>query len=136
MDDIILVCRKPYPAYDRLDLLLARISRAGRCELLSPGWERVLGYSGAELNASSLFDLIHLPATSARRLMQMIWDESEPCPIAFGLTCKGGGHIALQWYRRFDRYDERLYLLGEPVQRGTAYPVLCRPHGARRGGCA
>ena len=56
----------------------------------------------------------------------MLLDEREPCPIAFSLTCKSGGHVPLQWYRRFDPYDERLFIAGEPIGHDRAFPLVRR----------
>jgi PAS domain S-box-containing protein len=138
LDNIVILCRKPYPAYERLDLLLACFGRTGRFEVLSAAWERVLGYGCAELDGRPLFELIHLPRRSARRLILMLLDESEPCPIAFSLSRKDGTQVPLQWYRRFDAYDARLFiagdpLAGDPLVSGPTYPVICSAQGTRRG---
>lgn len=131
LGNIVIVCRKPYPAYKGLDLLLARFRAAGPFEILSEAWERVLGYGCAELDGRPLFELIHLPRRSVRGLMLMVLDESEPCPIVFGLSRKDGTQVHLQWYRRFDAYDERVFIAGEPLARdplasAPTYPVVCR----------
>lgn len=148
LDNIVIACRKPYPAYERLDLLLARFGRTGRFEVLSAAWERVLGYGRAELDGRPLFELIVLPRRSARRLILMLLDESEPCPIAFSLSRKDGTQVPLQWYRRFDAYDARVFIAGDPLAgdplagdphsgdslvSGPTYPVICSAQGARRG---
>ena len=138
VDNIVIACRKPYPAYERLDLLLARFGRTGRFEILSAAWERVLGYGCAELDGRPLFELIHLPRRSARRLILMVLDENEACPIAFSLSRKDGKQVPLQWYRRFDAYDERIFIAGDPLAgaaRASAprYPVVCRAQATRRG---
>jgi PAS domain S-box-containing protein len=115
LSDIVIACRKPYPAYKGLDVLLARFGRAGPFEILSAAWERVLGYGRAELDGRPLFELIHLPRRSARMLICMVLDESEPCPIAFSLSRKDGTQVPLQWYRRFDAYDARVFIAGDPL---------------------
>jgi len=116
MNDIVLTCPARYP-YDRLDLLLARVSRRGRFELLSAAWERVLGYGRAELQGLSLFMLIHLPPSCARRLVRVLLDERDACPLVFSLATKSGTRVSLQWYRRFDAYDEQVFIAGDRVRR-------------------
>jgi PAS domain S-box-containing protein len=138
LDNIVIARRKPCPAYGGLDLLLARFGRAGSFEILSAAWERVLGYGRAELDGRPLLGLIQLPRRSAHRLVLMLLDESEPCPIAFSLTRKDGTEVQLQWYRRFDAYDESVFiagdpLAGDPLAGGLTYPVVCRAQGKRRG---
>lgn len=131
--NMVIACRQPYPAYKGLDLLLASFGRAGPFEILSAAWERVLGYGCAELDGRPLFELIDLPRRSARGLILMVLDESEPCPIAFSLSRKDGTQVPLQWYRRFDAYDARVFMAGDPLAGGPTYPVVCRAQGTGRG---
>lgn len=112
-DDVVVVCRKPFPAYAGLDVLLARIDADGRFELLSAAWEQALGFRCAELNGRSLFALLLIDEPSARALLRRITDPAEAEPLVFDVRCKGGQSLRMRWHRRFDQYAEAVYIAGQ-----------------------
>ncbi len=111
-EDVVIVCRKPYPAYTGLDVLLARVHADGRFELLSEAWEAILGFRGEELDGKSLFALLPLDRRAARALLKRITDPGEPEPLAFEVRCKSAGPLRMRWHRRFDEYTDTLFLAG------------------------
>ncbi len=111
-EDVVVVCRKPYPAYTGLDVLLARVHADGRFELLSEAWEAILGFRGEELDGKSLFTLLPLDERSARALLRRITDPREPDPLVFEIVCKSAGPLRMHWHRRFDEYTDTVFIAG------------------------
>ncbi len=112
MEDVVVVCAKPFSAYAGLDVLLARIHADGRFEVLSAAWEQALGYRCEELDGSSLFDLLPFDEASARALLRRITDPRESDPLVFDVRCKGAAPLRMRWHRRFDPYADAVFIAG------------------------
>lgn len=125
LDDIVVRCRNPHPPYRRSAVCLACLHLDGRFELLSDAWERLLGFTPAELDGRSIFTLLP-PGRAGRRALRRLIDMRQPEPLSLSLHCKDTSAVTLQLYRRFDPYDGSIFVAGTSPERAltpSRYPA-------------
>ena len=125
LESVVFHCPNPYPAYVRAEVLLARFDAGGRFRLLSVAWELLLGFPRGELHGRALLALLpqERRATAAAALRRML-SPAEADPIALDLARRDGTLLRMGCYRRFDPYDEALFIAGEPAGvTGAQYPA-------------
>ena len=125
LDSIVFHCPDPYPSYVRAAVLLARFDAGGRFRLLSVAWEALLGFRPGELHGRPLLALLpqERRAMAAAALRRML-SPAEADPIALELARRDGTLLRMGCYRRFDPYDETLFIAGEPAGvTGAQYPA-------------
>jgi PAS domain-containing protein len=113
--EVIIRCHHPYPHYAGKHICLAALRPDGFFELLSPAWESLLGFAPAELHGRPLLALFRPAPCAPRVLLRRIVDPDEPDPIRVELRRRDGARQAMHWYRRFDFYDDTLFIAGEPA---------------------
>lgn len=101
---IVIACRFPYPRYGSLGVCLARLNCDGRLELLSRGWEQLLGFHHDELDGMPFAALVGAEDEAFGELVHRLADPDVPDPVPLALRRKDGGSEAVQFYRRFDAF--------------------------------
>jgi PAS domain S-box-containing protein len=99
-------------AYDeRSNVLLARASPDGVLELLTAGWEKLLGYRREELSGKTLRQLIKSGAPADA--VAAILDHHNMAPVELTLRCRDGEPAHLRLHRRFDEYGQKMFIVAE-----------------------
>jgi PAS domain-containing protein len=98
--------------------MLARVRPGGIFELLTTAaWARALGYPPDELCGKSLRDLMQLEKPAAGEVVAALLDEEDVQPLDVTLRCKDEGRKRFRLHRRFDPYDEALFVLVDELPR-------------------
>lgn len=113
LEEILVECKRPW---SDLDLCLACLHADGRLELLSGGWERLLGYGQHELHGTSFLRLLDPDPGRGRPKVRKLLDPKRPDPAKLEVLRKDGSRLTLTIYRLFDEYEPSLYLACEPFQ--------------------
>lgn len=132
LDAVVFQCPDPYPAYVRADVLLARFDAGGRFRLLSVAWEALLGFHRGELHGRGLLALLPQERRGAAALaLGRMLSPAEADPVALELARRDGTLLRMRCYRRFDPYDETLFIACEPAGlTGAKYPAPSDPDRA------
>jgi hypothetical protein len=77
-------------SYEMSKVLLARASFDGTLQLLTSGWERMLGYRRGEINGRTLFQLMWCNARNAAAAVAAILDRLNGEPAALRVRCRNG----------------------------------------------
>jgi hypothetical protein len=95
--------------------MLARVRPVGVFELLTAAaWAGALGYPPEELNGTSLRDLMRLEKPVAKDIIAALLDESDvQAPLEVTLRCKNERRKRFRLYRRFDSYEEAVFVMAE-----------------------
>lgn len=83
--------------------------------LLSSAWETVLGYSRSELSAMTLAALTHPTDLQTLARLREGCGGPEMPPVHWALQRRDGSAVPCRWYRRLDRYDESLFIVGDAI---------------------
>jgi PAS domain-containing protein len=102
----------PGHVYERSNALLARAHFNGTLELLTAGWERLLGYGRQEFAGKTLCQLLE-PRKPVAAAVAAILDESNPRPVDLKVRCRDGQGKYLRLHRMFDPYERTVYILAE-----------------------
>jgi hypothetical protein len=113
LEEILIEAKRPWS--DR-DLCLACLHADGRLELLSGGWENLLGFAQHQLHGSSFFRLLDRDPSRARPRVRKLLDPRRPDPVKLDVLRRDGSALTLTIYRLFDEYEPSLYLACEPFQ--------------------
>ena len=97
--------------------MLARVRPVGVFELLTAAaWAGALGYPPEELNGTSLRELMRLEKPDAKDMGTALLDETDVrAPLEVILRCKHGQRKRFRLYRRFDTYEEAVFVLAEEI---------------------
>jgi hypothetical protein len=99
--------------------MLARVRRGGLFELLTAAaWTRALGYLPEELARKSLRELMPPDRRSAGKVIAALVDEEDAQPLEVTLQCKDRRRKRFRLYRRFDPYDEAVFVVADDVSDG------------------
>jgi PAS domain-containing protein len=108
-------------------VMLARVRRSGKFELLAAAaWARALGYLPEELSGKALHELMQLEKRAAGEVVAALLDEEDVRPLEVTLRCKDGRRKCFRVYRRFDPYEQTVFVVADEVseerlERSTAY---------------
>ncbi len=102
-------------SYELSKVLLAKASFDGTLELLTSGWERVLGYSRRELNARTLFQLMWSDRRGAAAAVSAILDTVDARPVMLRVRCRDGLAKCFRLHRLHDRDERRVYIVAEEM---------------------
>jgi PAS domain-containing protein len=109
--DLTLVLREHLSdSYELSQVLLASASYDGRLQLLTSGWERVLGYGRKELRGKSLLQL-----TGCRRTIAAILDTLDLAPVELRMRCRSGLSKAFRLHRHYDQQEHVMYVVADEV---------------------
>ena len=116
-------------SYEFSKVLLAKAGADGTLQLLTSGWERVLGYAREELKRKTLLDLVwrnrHRAATAAAAIL----DTADMEPVDLRVRCRNGKGKCLKLHRHYDKYERMIYIVGEET---LEEPAVARPSREER----
>ena len=101
-------------SYELSNVLLASADFDGTLQLLTSGWERVLGYGRDELERKTLADLLG-DQRSAAAAVAAILDRADMAPIDLTVRCRDGLGKGLRLHRRYDTEEKIMYIVAEPA---------------------
>lgn len=115
--DLMLVLSvNPGKACMDSELMMARVCSSGLFELLSAAaWARALGYAPDELSGKSFCALMPLEKRAARRVVAALLDSNDAQPLDVTLRCKDERRKCFRFHRRFDSYQNAIYLVADEV---------------------
>lgn len=101
---------------------MARVRPSGLFELLSvEAWARALGYAPDELSGKPLRELIERPAPG--RVVSALLDQDDAQPLDITLRCKDEQRKRFRLHRRFDPYQDAMYVVADELPAGRAAPL-------------
>jgi hypothetical protein len=113
--DLSLVLRDNLSdSYEASQVLLASAGFDGKLQLLTSGWERVLGYGREELRGKSLLQLL-AGNTSAAAAIAAILDILNLAPVELKMRCGNGLCKDFRLHRHYDRDEHVMYVLADEV---------------------
>jgi PAS domain S-box-containing protein len=122
----------PQDGYEWSGVLLAKANFDGTLELLTRGWERLLGYGRRELDGKALRALMAAEREGDGLItaaVAAIFDEHSTASVELTLRCRSGARKWLRLHRRLDTANGTVYIVGEEVASAMSRPSLA----ARRG---
>lgn len=112
----VVLCRKPGPACEQSEVMLARLRPSGIFELLTSGaWGRALGYPPEELSGKSLRWLMALEKSATATVVAALLDTSVSEPLDVTLRCKDERRKYFRFHRRFDPHGESIFLVADEL---------------------
>jgi hypothetical protein len=100
-------------SYEQTKVLLAKAGFDGTLQLLTSGWERVLGYGRRELDAKTLFQLMGSDRRSVASVVQRILDTLDMRPVMLRVRCRNGLGKCFRLHRLYDRQERMMYIVAE-----------------------
>jgi len=112
-------------SYELSSVLLATADFDGTLQLLTSGWERLLGYGRQELKGKTLADLLWSDHHATAAAVAAILERVEMAPVELRVRCRNGQGKRLRLNRRYDQHEQMLYIVaeetpGRPAHRGHA----------------
>lgn len=126
------MCKAPTPAgdlrvilgesfsdnYELSQVLLAAAGFDGALQLLTPGWERALGYGREELRGKTLTDLMGGDPRGAAAAAAAILDTRGPAPVEMRMRHRDGRSKPFRLHRRYDGDEHMMYIVAEEIAEG------------------
>jgi len=113
-------------SYELSKVLLATADFDGTLQLLTSGWERVLGYGREELEGKTLANLLWSDRRGPGRTVSAILDPLSTDPVELKVRCRSGLGKCFTLHRRYDKQEKMVYIVAEEAAR--------KPAPAARGG--
>jgi PAS domain-containing protein len=99
------------------------VRSSGSFELLTAAaWARVLGYAPAELSGKSLLELMP-EKRRAGEVVAALLDQRDAQPLEIVLRCKDERRKCFRFYRRFDPYEQAVFVLADDVTNDAIEPL-------------
>lgn len=118
-DLMLVLCVNPGKACEESDVMMARVRPSGLFELLSAAaWARALGYAPDELSGKSLCELMPLEKPAAGCVVAALLDDEDAQPLEVTLRCKDERSKRFRFHRRFDSYQNTIYLVADELPEG------------------
>ncbi len=109
--------------------MLCVTDQRGALRRVNPSWERVLGFTPAELMAKPLFDFVHLDDCGATLdAFKQLGSQTGVVSFANRFEKKSGGHVWLRW--RCVPDGEKIYAAVRDVPAAAAAAPLHQSNGA------
>jgi PAS domain-containing protein len=123
--DLILVLSVgPGKTCAQSKVMLARVRRNGKFELLTAAaWARALGYLPDELSGKSLRELMQPERRAAGEVVAALLDEEDVQPLEVTLRCKDERRKCFRFYRRFDPYEQAVFVVADEVAEERLEPA-------------
>jgi len=119
----LVLCDSSSKTGAKSKVMLARVRRSGLFELLTAAaWARALGYRPDELGGKSLRKLMQLERRAAGEVVAALLDEADARPLELTLRCKDGRRKCFRVYRRFDPYEQAVFVLADEVSEERPEP--------------
>ena len=120
-DDFTLVLHESLSdSYELSKVLLAKAGFDGTLQLLTSGWERVLGYGREELKGKTLFHLMWANQRSVTAAVAAILDKLNMGPVDLRVRCRNGRGKGFRLHRRYDWYEQMMYIVAEVTPENPA----------------
>ena len=100
-------------SYELSNVLLATADFDGTLQLLTSGWERLLGYGREELEEKTLADLLWCDRHSAAVAVAAILDRLDMGPVDLRVRCRNSLGKCLRLHRRYDKQEQMMYIVAE-----------------------
>src|SRR5688500_11252143 len=100
-------------SYELSEVLLASAGFDGKLQLLTSGWERVLGYGRKEFQHKTLLELMGCDVRRAAAAVQAILNVLSAAPVDLSLRCRSGRDLSFRLHRRYDRHEHVMYIVAE-----------------------
>jgi PAS domain-containing protein len=100
-------------SYELSKVLLATADFNGKLQLLTSGWERLLGYQRQELEGKTLVDLLWSNRRHAANTVTAILDPLDMRPLDLRMRCRNGLGKCLRLHRRYDKLEHMMYIVAE-----------------------
>jgi PAS domain S-box-containing protein len=100
-------------SYEMSKVLLATADFNGTLQLLTSGWERVLGYGREELKGKTLLQLMWSDLRSAAEAAAAILDRLDLGPVDLRVRCRDGQGKCLRLNRLYDKREQMMYIVAE-----------------------
>jgi PAS domain-containing protein len=114
--------------YELSEVLLARADFDGTLQLLTSGWERVLGYRREEFKGKTLLHLLWCNPRSAAAAVAAILDTASMAPVDLRMRCRDGLAKFFRLHRHYDQAEQVMYIVAEETAAGPA-PLCAPPDG-------
>ena len=116
-------------SYELSSVLLATADFDGTLQLLTSGWERLLGYQRQELEGKALVDLLWSDRRHAATTVTAILDPLDMSPLDLRVRCRNGSGKCLRLHRRYDKLEQMMYIVAEEAANA---PIGAVRDGERR----
>jgi len=117
-------------SYEMSQVLLARAGFDGTLQLLTSGWERMLGYRRGEFDGRTLLQLMWSNQRSTAAAVAAILDELDMAPVDVRIRCRDGLAKGFRLHRRYDEPERLMYIVAEEIAPGA--PAAIRGSEERR----
>jgi PAS domain S-box-containing protein len=104
-------------SYELSNVLLATADFDGTLQLLTAGWERVLGYGREELQGKTLGTLMWCDRRAAAAAVAAILDRLGIGPVDVRVRCRDGLGKCFRLHRHYDEHEQMMYLVAEETPR-------------------
>ena len=115
-------------------VLLATADFDGTLQLLTSGWERVLGYGREELRGKTLVNLMWSDRRGAAAAVAAILDRLNMAPVEIRLLCRNGLAKCFKLHRHYDKHEHMMYIVADEMPGNRARGVHARTE-RRAAGC-
>jgi hypothetical protein len=123
IDLMLVLCANPGKTFGESRVMLARVRPSGVFELLTAAaWAAALGYAPDELSGKSLGDLMQLAKPGARGMVAALFDDVDERPLDVSLRCKDERRKSFRLHRRFDAYEQALFVVADELLQERAAP--------------
>jgi PAS domain-containing protein len=96
-------------------VLLATADFDGTLQLLTSGWERVLGYRRGELQGKTLARLLWSDRGATAGAVAAILDQLDTRPVDLRIRCRDGRAKCLRLNRLYDKPAHSMRIVGEEI---------------------
>jgi len=103
----------PSDTYEMSQVLLATADFEGTLQLLTAGWERMLGYGREELKGKTLVHLVWSDRRAAAAAVAAILDTLSMAPVDLRVRCRNGRGKCLRLNRLYDKREHRMHIVAE-----------------------
>lgn len=117
-------------SYEMSQVLLATADFDGNLQLLTSGWERVLGYGREELNGKTLLHLMWSDRRGAAAAVAAVLDRLNAHPVDVRVRCRNGQGKCLRLNRLYDKREHAMHIVAEEVADNLT--AIVRAHKERR----
>jgi PAS domain S-box-containing protein len=121
-------------SYEMSKVLLATADFDGTLQLLTSGWERVLGYGREELRGKTLVNLMWSDRRGAAAAVAAILDRLNIAPVDIRLRCRDGLAKCFRLHRHYDKHERMMYIVADEMP-GNRTRVVRNRAERRAAGC-
>ena len=123
-DLVMIPCASPGKACGTTHVMMARVHSSGIFELLSAAaWAEALGYGLEELTGKTLGELMPLDKSGAGEIVAALLNKKDVQSLQVTLRCKDERRKFFRFHRRFDPYQDAIYVVADEVSKDSAGPL-------------